>query len=61
MLRSKVNSLLNSHQSAHCKHHSTQTALLYIHDHLVSEIGSQKVSCLCLLDLSYRPILVSSQ
>jgi len=25
---------------------------LYIHDHLVSAIGSQKVSCLCLLDLS---------
>ena len=27
------NSLLNSHQSAYCKHHSTETALLYIHDH----------------------------
>ena len=26
--------------------------LLYIHDHLISAIGSQKVSCLCLLDLS---------
>jgi len=46
------NSLLNSHQSAYCKHHSTETALLYIHDHLVSAIGSQKVSCLCLLDHS---------
>jgi len=46
------NSLLNSHQSAYCKHHSTETALLYIHDYLVSAIGSQKVSCLCLLDLS---------
>ena len=46
------NSLLNSHQSAYCKHHSTETALLYIHDHLVSAVGSQKVSCLCLLDLS---------
>ena len=44
--------LLNSHQSAYCKHYSTETALLYIHDHLVSAIGSQKVSCLCLLDLS---------
>ena len=42
------NSLLNSHQSAYCKQHSTETA----HDHLVSAIGSQKVSCLCLLDLS---------
>ena len=46
------NSLLNSHQSAYCKHHSTETALLYMHDHLISAIGSQKVSCLCLLDLS---------
>jgi len=42
--------LLHSHQSAYCKHHSTETALLYIHDHLIN--GSQKVSCLCLLDLS---------
>jgi len=46
------NSLLNPHQSAYCKHHSTGTALLYIHDHLISAIGSQKVSSLCLLDLS---------
>ena len=46
------NSLLNPHQSAYCKHHSTETALLYIHNHLISAIGSQKVSCLCLLDLS---------
>ena len=46
------NSLLNPHQSAYYKHHSTETALLYIHDHLISAIGSQKVSCLCLLDLS---------
>ena len=44
--------LLNSHQSAYCKHHSTETALLYIYDHLVNAIGSQKLSCLCLLDLS---------
>ena len=41
------NSLLNSHQSAYCKHHSTETALLYVHDHLICAIGS-----LCLLDLS---------
>jgi len=46
------NSLLSSHQSAYCKHHSTETALLYAHDHFVSAVGSQKVSCLCLLDLS---------
>jgi len=44
--------LLNPHQSAYIKHHSTETALLYIHDHLINGIGSQKVFCLCLLDLS---------
>ena len=46
------NKLLNPHQSPYCKHHSTETALLYIHDHLINAIGSQKLSCLCLLDLS---------
>ena len=46
------NSLLNSHQSAYCKHHSSETALLYIHDYLISAMGLQKISCLCLLDLS---------
>ena len=34
------------------KHYSTETTLLYIHDHLINAIGSQKVSSLCLLDLS---------
>ena len=47
-----TNSLLNSHQSAYCKHNSNETALLYIHDYLISAMGSQKISCLCLLDLS---------
>ena len=37
------NSLLNSHQSVYCKHHSTETALLYLHDHLVSAIRTHKV------------------
>jgi len=46
------NSLLSSHQSAYCKHHFTETALCYIHDHLVSAVASEKVSCLCLLDLA---------
>jgi len=41
------NNLLNPHQSAYSKHHSTETALLYIHDHLINAIGSQQVSCLC--------------
>ena len=37
-----------------CDHNpeSTETALLYIHDHIINAIGSQKLSCLCLLDLS---------
>jgi len=39
-------------QSAYCKHHSTETALLNIHDYLINATGSQKVPCLCLLDLS---------
>jgi len=47
-----TNNLLNPHQSAYCKHNSTKTALLYIHDYLINAIGSQKISCLCLLDLS---------
>jgi len=45
------NKLLNPHQSAYYRYHSTETALLYIHDHIINAIGSQKVSCLCLLDL----------
>jgi len=44
--------MLNPQQSAYCKHHSTETALLYIHDHLSNTIGSRKVSRLCLFDLS---------
>jgi len=40
------NNLFNPHQSAYCKHHSTETALSYIHDHLINAIGSQQISCL---------------
>ena len=47
-----IERVVKSHHSAYCKHHSTETALLYIHGHLISAVGSQKVSCLCLLDLS---------
>jgi len=35
------------HQSAQSKHHSFETALLYIYDHLINATGSQKISCLC--------------
>ena len=48
------NRLLNPDKSAYCKHHSTETAILYDHDgalfdtndYLINAIGSQKVSCL---------------
>ena len=46
------NNLVNPHQSAYYKRHSTETALLYVHDHLINAISSRKFSCLCLLDLS---------
>jgi len=36
----------------YCKHHSTETALQYTHDHLINAIGSHKLPCLCLFDLS---------
>ena len=52
------NNLLNPHQSAYCKHRSTKTALLYIHDQLINAIGSQKISCLCLL-IFRRPLTPS--
>ena len=45
------NRLLNPRQSAYCRHHSTETALLYIHD-LKNAVGSRKVSRLCVLNLS---------
>jgi hypothetical protein len=46
------NSLLNPHQSAYIKHHSTETVLLSLLDSLITAIGSKKISSLCLLDLS---------
>jgi len=45
-----ASNFLNPHQSSYRKHHSTETALLY--DHLINTIGFQKISRLCLLDLS---------
>ena len=44
--------ILISYQFAYCKHHFTETALLCIHKHLINAVASQKLSCLCLLDLS---------
>jgi exonuclease III len=46
------NTLLNSFQSAYAKFHSTETTLLAVHDHIINSISQQKVTALCLLDLS---------
>ena len=46
------NVLFNTFQSAYRKFHSTETALLALHDHLVRSITRQQVTGLCLLDLS---------
>ena len=47
------NKLLDPHQSAYCKRHSLKLLCIYIHihNHLINAIGSQKVSCLCILNL----------
>ena len=47
------NGLLNSFQSAYTKHHSTESTLLAVHDHLIKAMGQQKVTALCLLDLCF--------
>jgi len=44
--------LLPSHQSAYRAHYSTKTAIAAVHDELVRNINSGKVSVLVLLDLS---------
>jgi hypothetical protein len=44
--------LLNPFQSAYIKFHSTETALLALHDHIIRAMGQQQITCLCLLDLS---------
>ena len=44
--------LLNSFQSAYTEFHSTETALLAVHDQLIRANSQQQVSCLCFLDLS---------
>jgi hypothetical protein len=44
--------LLNSFKFAAAKLHSTETALLAVHDHIIHANSQQQVCCLCLLDLS---------
>jgi len=47
-----TNNLLNFFQSAYIKHHSTETTLLDVHDHIIKAMSHQQVACLTLLDLS---------
>ena len=47
-----TNNLINSFQSAYIKHHSTETTLLSVHDHIIKAISHQQITCLTLLDLS---------
>jgi len=47
-----TNNLLNSFQSAHIKHHSTETTLLSVHDHIVKAMCHHQVTSLTLLDVS---------
>src|SRR6218665_2213151 len=46
------NNLLNPNQSAYTKHHSTETLLPSLCNKRVMAIGHQRVSGLCLLDIS---------
>jgi len=47
-----TNNFLNSYQYAYTKHHSTESTLLAVHDHIIKSMSEQKVIALCLLDLS---------
>jgi len=46
------NHLLNSFQSAYTAHHFTESTLLSVHDHIIKAMAQQKITALCLLDLS---------
>jgi len=46
------NHLLNSFQSAYTAHHSTESTLLSVQDHIIKAMAQQKITALCLLDLS---------
>jgi len=43
--------LLSTHQSAYRQHHSTETAILSVHNYLVRTVNDGKVTMLVLLDL----------
>jgi Reverse transcriptase (RNA-dependent DNA polymerase) len=46
------NNLLNQFQPAYTKHHSTESTLLAVYDHIRKAMSQQQVTALCLLDLS---------
>ena len=46
------NNLFNKHQSAYTKYHSTETVLLSVHNTIISAMATQRLTGLCLLDLS---------
>jgi len=46
------NHVLNSFQSAYTAHHSTESTLLSVHDHIIKAMAQQKITGLRLLDLS---------
>jgi len=47
-----TNHPLNYFQSAYIKHHSTETTLLSVHDHIIKATSHQEVTCLTFLDAS---------
>jgi len=46
-----TNNFLNYFLSAYIKHHSTETTLHSVHDHIIKAMSHQKVTCLTPLDL----------
>jgi len=43
-----TNNLLHSFHSAYIKHHSIETTLLSVHDHIIDSMSYQQVTCLTL-------------
>ena len=58
VVKSQITTHLESHhlnnpfQSAYSRNHSTESALLFIHDSLINSMAASKITGLCLLDLS---------
>jgi len=52
VVKLRLTHLLNSFQSAYTKYHSTESTLLSMHDHIIKAMSQQKITALCLIDLS---------